>query len=45
MIVGFPGETEAEFDDAWDEMYEEFVDETDYETAVDLMTQWFEENT
>ncbi len=38
-------QTEAEFDEAWDEMYEEFVDETDYETAVDLMTQWFEENT
>ena len=37
--------TEEEFDEAWDEMYEEFVEDTDYETAVELMEQWFEENT
>ena len=37
--------TDDEFDEAWDEMYEEFVEDTDYDTAVDMMTEWFEENT
>lgn len=38
-------QTEEEFNEAWDEMYEEFVDDTDYETAVEKMAEWFEENT
>ena len=38
-------ETEEEFNTVWDEMYEEFVDDTDYETAVEMMTTWFNENT
>lgn len=38
-------QTQEEFDQAWDEMYEEFLWDTEYETAVELMTEWFEENT
>ena len=36
--------TDEEFENAWNEMYEEFVEDTDYETAVENMTAWFEEN-
>ena len=38
-------QNDEEFDAAWDEMYEEFVEDTDYEDAVELMKEWFEENT
>ena len=36
--------TDEEFEEAWNDMYEEFVDDTDYEEAVALMTEWFAEN-
>ena len=38
-------QNDEEFDAAWDEMYEEFVEDTEYEDAVELMKEWFEENT
>ena len=36
--------SEEEFNTAWDDMYEEFLDDTDYEEAVENMTKWFAEN-
>ena len=36
--------SEEEFNTAWDDMYEEFLDDTDYEDAVENMTEWFAEN-
>ena len=36
--------SEEEFNTAWDDMYEEFLDDTDYEDAVENMTKWFAEN-
>lgn len=35
---------EAEFDESWDDMYRDFVDDTEYELAVEHMRQWFAEN-
>lgn len=36
--------TEEEFDSAWDEIYDDFVYETDYEAAVEQMEAWFAAN-
>lgn len=36
--------SDEEFETAWGDMYEEFLEDTDYEEAVELMTQWFAEN-
>ena len=36
--------TDEEFEEAWNDMYEEFVDDTDYEEAVARMTEWFAAN-
>ncbi len=36
--------TEDEFNTAWDDMYEDFVDDTDYPEAVEMMQDWFAAN-
>lgn len=37
-------QTDSEFDAAWEETYADFVEETEYETAREMMAEWFKEN-
>ncbi len=36
--------SDDEFETAWNDMYADFVDDTDYPAAVEMMTQWFAAN-
>ena len=38
-------QTEEEFNEEWEKAYAQFVEETSYDIAKVLMTDWFEENT